>query len=282
MIIFPVMLVSVVFVFGASIGSFLNVVVYRLPAGLSLLRPPSHCPHCLHPLAMRDNVPVFGWLWLRGKCRYCRTAIAPRYPIVEAVTGILFVAVLRNVAGPSLLNLDPVLLLGHWILISWLLALALIDADTMTLPNPLTQSGLVLGLLYQGAVGWSATGQVIGLITHLMGGIIGAVLGIWLLDAIFIIGSMVLGQAALGGGDAKLAALMGAWLGWKYLLLAGFLACAFGAVVGTTAMALGWLKRRQPMPFGPFLALGTGVALFWGESILSIYLSLFFPAPNGL
>lgn len=282
MIIFPIMLALLVFILGASIGSFLNVVIYRVPAGLSLLRPPSRCPQCLHPLAMRDNVPVLGWLWLRGKCRYCRTAIAPRYPIVEAVTGILFVAALRNIAGPALLNLDLVLLVGHWILMSWLLALALIDADTMTLPNPLTQSGLVLGLLYQGVLGWSATGQTSGIITHVMGGIIGAVLGIWLLDAIFIIGSMVLGQAALGGGDAKLAAMMGAWLGWKYLLLAGFLACALGAIVGTTAMAVGLLKRRQPMPFGPFLALGTGIALFWGEPILSAYLNLFFPMPSGL
>ncbi|NET48153.1 MAG: prepilin peptidase [Merismopedia sp. SIO2A8] len=278
---FPLLLIAIVFILGASIGSFLNVVVYRLPAGLSLLNPPSRCPHCLHRLSARDNVPVLGWLWLGGKCRYCKTAIAPRYPIIEAITGLLFVFALWMVAGPLWIDINPVLLVGHWVLLSWLLALALIDIDTMTLPNPLTQSGLVLGLIYQAALGWSQTGSLSGVATYLMGGIVGAVVGIWLLDTIFVVGSIALGQPAMGGGDAKLVALMGAWLGWKSLLLAGFLACALGAIVGSSAMALGLLKRRQPMPFGPFLALGTGIALFFGESIITGYLNLFIPVPGG-
>ena len=279
--IFPMLLLLMVFVLGASIGSFLNVVIYRIPAGLSLLNPPSRCPKCLHRLKAYDNVPVFGWLWLRGKCRYCKTAIAPRYPIVEATTGLLFVFTLLKVGDPQWFTANPIQLTGYWLLISWLLALALIDIDTMTLPNPLTQSGLVLGLVYQGALGWSL-GGVSGAATYLMGGVVGAVLGIWLLDIIFIVGSIVLGQPAMGGGDAKLAAMMGAWLGWKLLLLAGFLACAFGAILGSSAMALGLLKRRQPMPFGPFLALGTVVALFFGEQIITTYLNLFFPISVGL
>ena len=151
----------------------------------------------------------------------------------------------------------------------------------MTLPNPLTQSGLVLGILYQGALGWSLGGAS-SAAAYIMGGIIGAVLGIWLLDSIFVIGSILLGQPAMGGGDAKLAALMGAWLGWKLLLLAGFLACALGAIVGSSAIALGLLKRRQPMPFGPFLALGTVITLFFGEGILTTYLKLLFPMSGAL
>ncbi|MEM9212815.1 MAG: prepilin peptidase [Cyanobacteria bacterium P01_F01_bin.150] len=275
MVVFPGLLLLTVFVLGASIGSFLNVVIYRIPANISLLNPPSRCPKCLHRLKVYDNVPVFGWLWLRGKCRYCKAAIAPRYPIVEAVTGLLFVFTLLHVGDPHWFTANPIQLVGYWVLISWLLALALIDIDTMTLPNSLTQSGLVLGILYQGALGWSL-GSTSGAAAYAMGGVVGAVLGIWLLDGIFIVGSMLLGQPAMGGGDAKLAALMGAWLGWKLLLLAGFLACAMGAVVGSSAMALGLLKRRQPMPFGPFLALGTIVALFFGEGLLNAYLSLFF------
>ena len=122
--VFPMLLLLMVFVLGAAIGSFLNVVIYRIPAGLSLLNPPSRCPKCLHRLKFYDNVPVLGWLWLRGKCRYCRTAIAPRYPIVEAFTGLLFVFTLLQIGNPHWFTADPIQLVGHWALISWLLALA--------------------------------------------------------------------------------------------------------------------------------------------------------------
>lgn len=262
--------VTIVFALGASVGSFLNVVVYRVPAGLSLLYPPSRCPRCLHRLGKFDNVPVVGWLGLKGRCRYCKAPISPRYPIVEAVTGIVFVLVFW-MFGLSWQSC------GYWIFFSWLLALSLIDLDTMTLPNPITQSGLVAGLIFQMILGWSTSGSITGSISQLMAGVIGAVLGIWLLDMITIVGSVLLGQSAMGGGDAKLAAMMGAWLGWKYLLLAGFLACLLGAFAGGGAIALGWLDRRQPMPFGPFLALGSVLAAFWGEALLSTYFRLFFP-----
>lgn len=251
---------------GSAIGSFLNVVVYRLPAGLSILWPPSRCPKCLHQLKARENVPVFGWLWLRGRCSHCRSPISPRYPIVEATTGILFLLIFWQF-GPEWKTV------GYWAFFSWLLALSLIDMDTMTLPNPLTQSGLVAGLAFQVAMGflWGNPAN------QLMLGVIGAVVGIWLLDIIAIAGSIAFGRTAMGAGDAKLAAMMGAWLGWKYLLIAGFIACALGAFAGGGAIALGWLDRRQPMPFGPFLALGAAIAAIWGEALLSTYLRLFFP-----
>jgi len=255
---------------GASVGSFLNVVVYRLPAGLSLLHPPSRCPKCSHRLRKRENVPVFGWLRLKGRCAHCKASIAIRYPLVEAATGILFVFTFW-IFGWSWQTL------GYWAFLSWLVALSLIDLDTMTLPNPLTQSGLVAGLVFQIILGFLTTSAVVGSISQLMQGVVGAVLGLWLLDIITIVGSIALGQSAMGGGDAKLAAMMGAWLGWKYLLLAGFLACTVGAFVGGGAIALGWLNRRQPMPFGPFLALGSLLAVFWGETIVSTYLRIFFP-----
>ena len=255
-----------VFILGASVGSFLNVVAYRVPAGLSLLFPPSRCPQCLNQLKAYDNVPIFGWLHLKGRCRYCKTRISARYPIVEAFTSIVFLLVFWQFGySPQTL--------GYWAFLSWLLALSLIDLDTMTLPNSLTQSGLVLGLVFQGAVGFLANN----IANQLMAGVVGAVLVISLFDAIILAGSIVYGQTAMGGGDAKLAAMMGAWLGWKYLLLAGFLACAVGALVGSVAIALGLLSRRQAMPFGPFLALGAGVTVFLGDAILSTYLNLFFP-----
>lgn len=264
----------IVFALGASIGSFLNVVIYRIPANLSILWPPSRCPHCLHKLGKRENIPVFGWILLKGRCRHCRSKISLRYPLVEAITGIIFMFVFSQYD----ISIET---LGYWGFLSWLLALSLIDLDTMTLPNPLTQSGLVAGLLFQGILGFEETSQLSGISSQLMTGIIGAVVGIWLFDIISFSGSIVFRKTAMGGGDAKLAGMMGAWLGWKYLLLSGFLACGIGAFVGGGAIALKLINRQQPIPFGPFLALGAGLTLFWGEAILSTYLRLFFPLALG-
>ncbi|MEB3356144.1 MAG: prepilin peptidase [Synechococcales bacterium] len=269
----PVTLTLIVFILGASIGSFLNVVVYRLPAQISLLFPPSRCPQCHHRLQVYDNVPVFGWLWLRGRCRYCRHPISARYPLVEAATGLLFVAVFWLVG-------QPLPTVGYWVFVSWLLALSLIDLDTMTLPNALTQSGLMMGLLFQAIAGWS-DGALVGAAQFLMMGVIGAVVGIWLFDLITLVGSAIYGQTVMGGGDAKLAAMMGVWLGWANLLLAGFLACAVGAVVGGGGVALGLINRRQPIPFGPFLAIGAVIAAFFGDDLIAAYLGIFFPTIGG-
>jgi leader peptidase (prepilin peptidase)/N-methyltransferase len=257
-----------VFVLGSAIGSFLNVVIYRLPAGLSLLNPPSHCPKCLHTLGKSENIPIFGWICLKGRCRWCQTAIASRYPLVEAVTGLLFCLVFWQ--GQFHFNTQ---ILGYWVLLSWLLALALIDLDTLTLPNILTQSGLVLGLGFQLIQGWQQS-QVS---NYLMSGIVSAVVGIWLFDIIGWLGTLSLGREALGGGDPKLTALIGAWLGWKSLLVASFLACALGSVVGIVGIGLGLMGRRQAIPFGPFLALGAVLAMFLGDYLLSLYQEVFFP-----
>ncbi|MBE8988397.1 prepilin peptidase [Nostoc sp. LEGE 12450] len=293
-ILFAIPASVMVFALGASIGSFLNVIVYRLPAGLSILWPPSRCPKCLNQLKAYDNVPVFGWISLRGRCRYCKSKISVRYPVVEGVTGIIFLLIF-------LVFQVSILTIGYWAFCSWLLALSLIDLDTMTLPNPLTQSGLVVGILFQMVVGYLSEGSSVALVNHLMMAIVGAVLGLWLFDAIALLGSIAFGKTAMGAGDAKLAAMMGAWLGWKYLLLASFIACALGALIGSGVIMhkrilLGRSKPRaasgkeapneetsthrlgQKMPFGPFLALGSLITLFSGEAILSTYLRLFFPA----
>lgn len=262
--------VLLVFVLGAAVGSFLNVVVYRLPEGLSLIHPPSRCPRCETRLKPYDNVPVFGWLWLKGKCRSCRLPIAARYPVVELATACLFVSVFM-VFGMSWAT--P----GHWIFVCWLLALALIDLDTMTLPNSLTASGLVLGWGYQGWMSYVDNPML----NHVAGSIASAVgvsiLGLWLFDVIGLAGSRAFGKAAMGGGDAKLAAMMAAWLGGVGLLLATFLAAAMGAVIGGGALALGALGPKQHIPFGPYLALGAVLTMFYGEQLISAYLAVFFP-----
>lgn len=268
----------IVFCLGAAIGSFLNVVVYRVPAGLSVLWPPSRCPKCLHRLGMGENIPILGWLLLRGKCRHCRTPISPRYPIIEAITAIVFVVV-YNRFGISIQTV------GYSLLMCWLLALTLIDLDTMTLPNPLTQSGLVLGLVFQFVAGYlDSNHSIVGSRDHLIQGILAMVLGIWIYDAIQIVGSLMMGQLAQGGGDAKLMAMVGAWTSWKVVLIAGGLASAlaligFMVVAGYSMLRNGGIdagarKLTQPLPLGPFIALGATLGLFAGDWLVDSYQQL--------
>ena len=264
---------------GACIGSFLNVVIYRVPAGLSILHPPSRCPHCLRQLAPRDNIPIIGWFLIKGKCRYCHTPVSWRYPAIETLTAFLFWAVAAYF-GASV----PILILCFYAaFLSWLLALAMIDIDTMTLPNALTQSGLVLGLVYQISFASLNIGNInVGNINNrlafanmLLFGIGGAVLGIWLLDLMRIAGRVFLQKEAMGGGDPKLAAMIGMWLGWQNILLTILIASAIGTLVGAIAIITKDLGKQQPIPFGPFLALGGVISLFFGKSILSAYLGWF-------
>ena len=267
----------IVFWLGAAIGSFLNVVVYRVPAGVSILWPPSRCPKCFHQLGLGENIPILGWLLLRGKCRHCRTPISPRYPLIEAITAITFVLI-YNRYGLSIQTI------GYSLLMCWLLALTLIDLDTMTLPNPLTQSGLMLGLMFQATVGYVDNHAILGGKEYLIQGIIGMVVGIWIYDMIQLVGSLMMGQLAQGGGDAKLMAMVGAWTSWKVVLLAGGLASAlalvgFVAVAGSSVIKDGSLtagskKLTQPLPLGPFIAVGATIALFWGDALMDGYQQL--------
>ncbi len=259
-----------IFMLGAAVGSFLNVVIYRVPEGLSVLWPPSRCPKCLNQLGKAENVPILGWLWLKGRCKNCRTPIAARYPMIELLTALMFVG-LYFTFGVSIQAV------GLAVFFCWLLALSMIDLDTMLLPNPLTQSGLLLGIAFQVVIGLSNGLNWDAIASQLMFGIIGAVVGVWLFDSITILGSVMLGQPAMGGGDAKLAAMIGAWLGWQQVLLSSFIACAIGAFIGGGAIALGLMSRRQPMPFGPYLALGGMIAAMWGSQLINGYLQFFFP-----
>jgi leader peptidase (prepilin peptidase)/N-methyltransferase len=164
-----------------------------------------------------------------------------------------------------------VLTVGYWAFCSWLLALSLIDIDTMTLPNQLTQSGLVLGIVFHIVLGYELEAGLAGLVKQLMTAIVGAVLGLWLLDAIAILSYLILRKDGMGGGDVKLAAMMGAWLGWRYLLLAIFIAAVAGVLIANKK-----LGQKKPIPFGPFLALGAVISLSYGKAILYIYLHLMF------
>jgi leader peptidase (prepilin peptidase) / N-methyltransferase len=258
------MLGGLVFILGICVGSFLNVVIYRIPEGLSLLNPPSRCPQCQTRLKFYDNVPIFGWLWLKGRCRYCRHPIASRYPLIEAATGILFVATFLAF-GWSLKTL------GYCLFLSWLLALAMIDLDLMILPNSLTQSGVIAGWVFQGAIAFSQTPTLVSVLKGVMGAFIASVLGLWIFDLIRQVGTWIFRQDAMGGGDPKLAAMIGAWLGWQMMLVSSFLACFIGSVIGIGGIALGLIGRRQAIPFGPYLALGGAIAAFYGVQLLDLY-----------
>lgn len=250
------------FLFGACIGSFINVVVYRLPAGLSLLHPPSRCPHCLTRLQAKDNIPILGWLFLRGKCRYCGAPISWRYPAIELVTALLFTAITGRFA--SELSLPALIMVCAFV--SWLLALALIDIDTETLPNSLTQSGLILGIFYQGF-------QSAELAQGLIQSTIGIVAGVWSLSLLGLLMSLALGKEAMGGGDPKLLAMIGAWLGWEQVVITILIASTGGLLFAGISRLFG--KSLHKLRFGPFLTMGGVGALFYGQYMIEKYLLWF-------
>jgi leader peptidase (prepilin peptidase)/N-methyltransferase len=250
---------------GTCIGSFLNVVAWRLPRQESVVRPRSHCPRCGTTLRWFENIPVLSWLLLRGRCRHCGTAIAVRYPAVELLCSGLFVAAAAapaavSAAGSSLAGAPAwLVVLAGWLLISLLLPMVLIDLDQLWLPEPLCRWGVVLGLVVSAIAGFSqgdGPGREL-LLWHLLA----ASAGLLGFEATSALAQKLLGKPALGLGDAKLAALLGAWLGLTGLGLTVMLSVFGGALLGVIGLLSGRLKRGQPFPFGPFLA-GAGLAVW--------------------
>ena len=246
----PTLLVLIALL-GACIGSFLNVVAWRLPRQESVVRPRSHCPRCGTNLSWIENIPVLSWVLLRGRCRHCGAGISGRYPAVELLCSGLFVAAAMG-QSQALSEANPMLvLLGGWLLIALLLPLILIDLDHLWLPEPLCRWGVVLGLLI------TAIAAPKLLLWHLLA----ASAGLLSFEATSALAEKLLGKPALGLGDAKLAALLGAWLGLMGLGISVMLAVFSGALFGIAGLLSGRLKRGQPFPFGPFLA-GGGLAVW--------------------
>ena len=249
---------------GACVGSFTNVVAWRLPRQESVVFPGSHCPKCGHAIRWHDNLPVLGWLLLRGRCRDCDAVISWRYPAVEALSAGLWISALLVWPGAGGGLPDLWLPWAGLPLIALLLPLVLIDLDHLWLPEPLCRWGLVLGLLVSTAAGIPV------LASHL----IAAVLALLLLEGLSALAERLLGQPALGLGDAKLAALGGAWLGPGGIAAAMALAVVSGALFGSTARLSGRLGPREPFPFGPFIALGiwlvwlTGPQWWWSTWLM--------------
>ncbi len=244
-------------VLGLIVGSYLNVVIYRLPRGISTVLPRSRCPGCGAAIRARDNVPVFSYLLLRGRCRSCGTKISWRYPLVEAATALLFVACLFRFG----LTVEALVAVVFSCL---MLALALIDYDHMILPDRITLPGIVLGLAVQPWIHW------VGLVASVLGVLLGAgiLLAVW--GAWYLIRK----EEGMGLGDVKMLALIGAFLGWKGVLVALFCGALAGSVVGIALMRWGSHDMRSKLPFGTFLALGGLIALFAGEAIAGFYARL--------
>lgn len=246
------MLAALAGVLGLVVGSFINVLIWRLPRGESVVRPSSHCPSCGHRLAPRDLVPILSWALLRGRCRYCRAPIPASYPLVEAVTGATFAA-LAAVHGLHWRTA------GYAVLAAILITAAGTDMRLRLIPNRLTIPAIAF------ALAWSAAVQV----PHLTS----SLLGLAIAGGLFLVIAM-LSRGGMGGGDVKLAAAVGAFLGLQYSLLGLFLAFIFGAVVGLILMALGKKRRKDYIPFAPFMAAGCLAAMLFGDPILHWYLRM--------
>lgn len=263
----------VVALLGACLGSFLNVVAWRLPRQESIILPPSHCPHCGSRLRWFENVPLLGWLILRGRCAHCGAPISYRYPLVELLTSGLWVSAL--LAQPSAMGSQPqpwLLVVAGGLLLSWLLPLVLIDLDRLWLPEPLCRLGLLLGLVVTGVIGFEQGGEIgRELLFHHL---VAAGVGLIGFETVSATAHKALGRPALGLGDAKLAALLGAWLGLTGLGITVILAVFAGAVLGSVGRLIGLLGRHQPFPFGPFLAAGGACVWLLGNDLWLAVLGL--------
>ncbi len=266
-------------IIGLLVGSFLNVVIHRLPKMMerewqqqcaelngqtieaspsyNLIVPRSACPHCGHAISALENIPVISYLFLRGKCAGCAASISPRYPIVEAVSGLLSAYAACHF-GFGLAGIAAIILV--WALV----ALTCIDFDTQLLPDSITLPLLWLGLLL----------NLNSAFTSLPNALIGAVAGYLILWSVYWAFKLTTGKEGMGYGDFKLLAALGAWLGWTMLPLIILLSSLVGAVIGVALIIFAKHGRNIPIPFGPYLAGGGLIALFWGQALTQNYLQL--------
>lgn len=247
---------SVVFVLGTLFGSFANVCVYRLPQHLSIVFPGSHCPWCQEALRPWHNIPLLSYVLLGGRCATCKTAISPRYPLLELGTGLLYVVLYHHyhfsVQG-----------MVFALLATALLIVSCIDLAHTIIPDAITLPGIVIGL------GTSLWLTPIGLGNAVLGAFIGG--GLFLLMAVLSV--VILQREGMGGGDIKLIAMIGAFLGWHAVLVTILLGAVLGALVGIILLLVRRQGRKEPLPFGPFLAIGAFLSMIWGDTILSWYVS---------
>ena len=255
----PPMTIFAIFAFalGAAVGSFLNVCIYRLPAGESVVSPPSRCPGCGSKIRPWDNIPVLSWLLLRGRCRACGGRISARYPLVELLNGLLTLALFLKF-GPT-----PTFLV-LFVFCSALVAITFIDLDHQIIPDAISLPGIVVGFacsFFLPWLGWKSS--LIGIVAG--GGSL--LLVAWLYE-------LFAKKEGMGGGDVKLLAMMGAFLGWRAVPFIIFASSLIGSVIGVTLMVVQKKDAKLAIPFGPFLALGAVLYIFFGKTLILWYLNL--------
>ena len=281
----PALLAVIALAFGLVIGSFLNVVIYRLPIMMetewtqqcqelleiespeseksdlprfNLAIPNSHCPKCKHEISALENIPVLSWLLQGGKCRHCTSSISPRYPIIEMFTGLISALVAYKYGYTWL---TPAILLLCWSLV----VLTMIDFDHQLLPDDITLPLLWLGLLVNS----------MGMITTLESAVWGAIGGYGILWGVYWLFKLLTGKEGMGYGDFKLLGALGAWMGWQVLPMIILLSSLVGAIVGISLIVILGRDKNVPIPFGPYLASAGFIALLWNDNLTALYYSVF-------
>ncbi len=276
-------LASFVFVFGACVGSFLNVCIYRIPRDLAIDRPRrSFCPHCQHTLAWYDNIPLISIWILHGRCRHCGVRISRRYFVVEIVVALLFTLVWLQYERPAgqaplgLLSLpDARMVPVYWLVMSGLTLATFVDCEFLIIPNRVTLGGIALGVplsafvpSLHGVDSWKAGG---------LAATLGAAVGVGLLWLVAEFGRWIFRREAMGLGDVKLLGAVGAFFGWRAVLFVIMLSSLLGSIAGILLILLGRKQLRSRIPYGPYLALATVIWMFWGQTIWSCYRMIVFP-----
>lgn len=255
---FDLILALFSFLFGLALGSFLNVCIYRIPIKKSIISPPSNCPQCGERIRFYDNIPLLSFMLLSGKCRYCHNPISWRYPVVEIVTGLLSIALFTRYG----LSYQYFILLFFTIA---LVAISFIDLEHQIIPDILSLPGILAGLVA------SLVFEHILWLDSLIGIIVGG-------GSLYLIGKsyeLITRKEGIGGGDVKLLAMIGAWMGWRALPLIVLMSSLIGAIIGSVFLLLSGKGLRARIPFGPFLSIGSLLYIFFGRELTNWYLCLF-------
>ena len=247
--------IVLIFILGLIVGSFSNVCIYRIPRNESIVYPASHCPKCRSNISPKDNIPLLSYILLKGRCRNCKSKIPIQYPVVEFLSGLIYLIIYLTY-GLSIQSLIYIFLSSALIII------AFIDLNEQIVPDVISLPGIVIGFIISFFVPYisfvnSALGVLVG------GGII-LIIG--------LAGSAIFKKEAMGGGDVKLAAMIGAFLGWRYIIISLFLGFFLGALAGIILILSKIKSREDVVPFGPFIVLGSLITLLWGEKIISWYI----------
>ena len=243
-----------IFILGLIVGSFCNVCIYRIPKNESIIYPASHCSKCRSKIKPVDNIPLLSFILLKGRCRNCKSKISIQYPMVEFLSGLIYL-IIYLIYGLSVQTLIYI------ILSSALIIIAFIDLNEQIVPDVISLPGIVTGFIISFFVPY------ISFINSALGVVVGG--GIILIIA--LVGSMIFKKEAMGGGDVKLAAMIGAFLGWRYTIISLFLGFFLGALAGIFLILSKIKSKEEMVPFGPFIALGSLITLLWGEKIIAWY-----------